>query len=51
MTIGDISPEPGVGAVTGIVFNHRKSVEVDILSGKNSFFDWRALIGYSDFTL
>src|SRR4030095_5963713 len=46
---GDVSPKPRVGTVTGIVFDNRKAVEVDMLALINSFFDWRALVGYSDF--
>ena len=50
-TSRDVSPEAGVGTVAGIVFNNGKAVEVDIIPGKNSFFDWRVRVGYADFAL
>src|SRR5215510_6840770 len=49
-TSRDVSSEPGMGTVGGIVFNNGQAVEINILPLENSFFDRWALIGYSDFT-
>src|SRR5215510_9506493 len=50
-TSRDVSSEPGMGTVGGIVFNNGQAVEINIFPLENSFFDRRALIGYSDFTI
>src|SRR5262245_57293248 len=49
-TSRDVSSEPGMGTVGGILFNNGQAVEINILPLENSFFDRWALIGYSDFT-
>jgi hypothetical protein len=35
-----------VGAITGIVFNNKKTVEVGILPFKNTLLDRWVLVGY-----
>jgi hypothetical protein len=48
---GDVSPQAGLGAVTGVVLYNGKAVQVDIIPLENSFLDWRTLIEYSVFAL
>src|SRR5262245_15102617 len=48
---GDVSPKSSVGAITGVMLDNGKAVQVDIFPLENSFLDWSAFVRYLDFAL